>query len=337
MLKRFILICLVLLSTCQLFSQSKIYSSSDTLCKGESVIMTIDSSLPYDSVYWFKNDSLYLISDTNFLGIFDAELLDAGYYYYILRDSIFIDTSEIQYLHIENVKASFTINDSSQCFLSHLFIFNNESLNAKNYNWNYGDGTHASTITGFHVYTRAHEFTVKLNAESEFGCVDSVAKKIIVNRKPNKPIIKFQEPDEIICYDIASNYYWFRNDTLLFDNAKTIKVSGYGIYRVVVSNDSCFSDTSDVVDIVNHIFSTEFSNFLFFPNPVIDLFQINLGKFYNFVDVEILNCIGQKVFRKEYTSVVKIEESISLKGGLYYLVVKTKDSKQFIQHFIVIK
>jgi gliding motility-associated-like protein len=85
------------------------------------------------------------------------------------------DTFTAPEVVVPNVTANFsatptiTYNDPSDPVL-----FNNTSLNATEFNWNFGDLTTSTLQSPSHVYLQPGTFTVALYASNQYGCQDSL-------------------------------------------------------------------------------------------------------------------------------------------------------------------
>ncbi len=71
-----------------------------------------------------------------------------------------------------------------------LVRYENLTEGGLHYSWDLGDGTKSIEASPLHQYKRKGEFTVKLIATSEFGCVDSIEKQSIVEVK-SQPVLVF--------------------------------------------------------------------------------------------------------------------------------------------------
>ena len=60
-------------------------------------------------------------------------------------------------------------------------VFLNTSQNTNYYNWDFGDGNTGSFFNGFHSYTNAGSYTIKLVVEDLNGCLDSTYSNVTVN------------------------------------------------------------------------------------------------------------------------------------------------------------
>jgi PKD repeat protein len=80
--------------------------------------------------------------------------------------------------------ASFNINITNQCLANNSFTFSNTSTISAGtllFQWFFGDGTTANTISPAHAYTVAGTYTVKLIVTTGNGCKDSITKQVVVN------------------------------------------------------------------------------------------------------------------------------------------------------------
>ncbi|MBK8520588.1 MAG: PKD domain-containing protein [Chitinophagaceae bacterium] len=75
----------------------------------------------------------------------------------------------------------FSEPNAEQCFGNNQFNFINTSTvltGSMQYLWNFGDGTTSTFTNATHSYTAAGEYTVKMVATTDSGCVDSIYKNV---------------------------------------------------------------------------------------------------------------------------------------------------------------
>ncbi len=75
----------------------------------------------------------------------------------------------------------FSEPNAEQCFGNNQFIFINTSTvltGSMQYLWDFGDGTTSTFTNATHSYTAAGEYTVKMVATTDSGCVDSIYKNV---------------------------------------------------------------------------------------------------------------------------------------------------------------
>ena len=82
--------------------------------------------------------------------------------------------SKIRYLTVyPNPTAIFTTNPSTASITAPIITFNNTSLNAQSYIWDFGDSTVSQNASEIHTYGNLGVYQVTLIAISAGGCVDS--------------------------------------------------------------------------------------------------------------------------------------------------------------------
>ncbi len=113
-----------------------------------------------------------------------------------------------------NVKpsADFTVkSDSAQCLTNNQFKVANQSSVAQGsltYQWDFGDGTTASSPSPKHSYDSAGFYQIQLVATSDRGCRDTISRGVTVEPKPNAAF-GINDPGQ--CLD--SNQFNFTIDT----------------------------------------------------------------------------------------------------------------------------
>lgn len=104
--------------------------------------------------------------------------------------------------------SSFKVNNSGQCIDNNLFSFTNTSGGAVSYFWYFGDNQTSSQTSPTHSYTSSGTFTVKLVAESSFGCKDSISHNVDVYPLPTA---NFSVNNPSQCFD--NNFFIFTNSS----------------------------------------------------------------------------------------------------------------------------
>ena len=88
-----------------------------------------------------------------------------------------------------SVTSNFVANTTTYCNLPSTVNFNNTTLNANTYNWDFGDGGVSAATNPAHTYTSVGTYTVKLKANGCLSTVDSIIKpSYIVISIPNSPL-----------------------------------------------------------------------------------------------------------------------------------------------------
>lgn len=105
------------------------------------------------------------------------------------------------------------------------------------YEWEFGDGTDETQKNPMHNYDASGTYSVKMIATSEFGCVDSVRKSIVVSTKPTADFtftntcigdsVRFTNNSSITGSTITSNEWSFGNGNSTTTNAPSFRFT-YG-------------------------------------------------------------------------------------------------------------
>ncbi len=152
-----------------------------------------------------------------------------------------------------NPAVAFTINDSDQCVNGNNFIFTNNSTvssGTNTYLWNFGSSlndTNSQTTPPNKVYAFNGTYTVRLTATTNFGCVRSLDKQVVVYAKPT-PAYTVNDTDQCINGNsfvfsntstvnpfVALSYLWtFGDGTTSTQTSPTKTYSAVGTYPVKV-------------------------------------------------------------------------------------------------------
>ncbi len=218
-------------------------------------------------------------------------------------------------------QASFSVNDSSQCFKDNLFVLTNSTsidYGSLNYQWSLGDGTFSTLINPVHSYSTYDTFLIQLKATSQKGCSDSFSRWVYVWPMPHA---NYSVNDTEQC--LSNNLFVFTNlSTIPYGNMHAAWYFGDGdtsssyhsshaynyfdtfLTRLIQISEFGCSDTSTQQVFVN-------------PMPLAD-FQIN----------DTAQCLRNNLF-------VLTNTSYLFKGNMYY-DWQLSDSSQFnsthVQH-----
>ena len=81
--------------------------------------------------------------------------------------------------------SNFTPIQLDTCVLPINYNFQNNSIGASSYNWDFGDGSTSINTLPTHNYTSPGNFNVNLVVSNTYGCSDSISSNIIVNPAPD--------------------------------------------------------------------------------------------------------------------------------------------------------
>ncbi|MBL6962792.1 MAG: PKD domain-containing protein [Bacteroidetes bacterium] len=109
--------------------------------------------------------------------------------------------------------ASFSINNTSQCFGGNSFGFNNTSSiksGSLTYLWTFGDGNSSSSASPSYSYSSPGSYSVKLVVSSAYSCQDSVTQNVLVSPMP---IADFTISNDTQCLD--GNTFYFYDSSII--------------------------------------------------------------------------------------------------------------------------
>ncbi len=159
---------------------------------------------------------------------------------------------------------NFTVNDTDQCVNDNLYTFTNTSTINKGtltYNWDFGNDSTNTTTNPILTYNKDTTYPVRLLATSDFNCVDSITKFMLVFPKPQASF-GVNDTDQCIntnSFDFTNNttikygtltYNWdFGDGALSTDENPNYVYPVQGTYPVTLiakSNNDCFDTTMGI-------------------------------------------------------------------------------------------
>lgn len=154
-------------STC--FGNATVFNDS-TVTDGINSITNYTWNFGEGTTRTFTNPPFTHVYDTT--GTFGVSLLvvDA----YGCRDSI----TKPSVITITDPIAAFTISDTSICPSAPIVFTNISSGTNITYDWDFGDGTTANTVSPSHSYTVDGTYTARLIIRDQYGCSDTATKII---------------------------------------------------------------------------------------------------------------------------------------------------------------
>ena len=149
---------------------------------------------------------------------------------------------------------------SPQCFSNNNFTFNNNSVGATAYLWNFGDGNTSIDQVPTHSYSTAGNYTTKLMVTNSNGCADSTSNVTNVLAVPTSA---FTAP---AAQCILNNDFTFPNTstggaTYLWNfgdgNSSTLPnpthiystANAYNVKLIVTNNSGCWDTVSNVIHV----------------------------------------------------------------------------------------
>lgn len=209
----------------------------------------------------------------------------------------------------------FSINDSSQCFIGHHFVFTNTSkikTGTLTYGWNMGDATLLNTIDAAHDYASPASYKVKLRSISNFGCLDSIIRTIYVKANPTINLgkdttIKSNQSLTLNAGSGLDSIRWSNGATSITFTIDSANFGGLGVKNIHVDvyKNGCTASDSIVVTIKTsvgiNIVDGKF-NLSVYPNPVNELLQIKISGITEKANISLTDMLGNEIWSDIITS-----------------------------------
>ena len=178
---------------------------------------------------------------------------------------------------------------------------------------------------GAHVYSTTGYYTDSLTTAS--GCDSIVITHLIVNPIPTTPVIT-QNNSVLTSNAPFGNQWYSQNGIMVGDTNQSLTLTSNGDYYVIVTLNGCVSDTSNVLHITNVGVGENENNSTIniYPNPVANELIIEAKGNKEKIEFEILNAIGQVVFKGSLMEKT-IVQTKNFAQGMY--MVKLGNGKRF--------
>ena len=230
---------------------AKLNMTPDTICYGDEVGFYISDQVNVSDFYWDFGDGSGIDSinsqithDYFSYGTIYPSLIYTDQFGYCIK-------SDIDTLYVWEVIADFEMSDSVGCTPLQINFLNN-SLNADNSYWSFGDGGQSTLTNSYHEYNGAGTYYPQLIISNYFGCSDTITDDLIVYPLP---IVSIKD-DSLICLGdtiqlFASGgeeYHWFPDDFLSDpDTSDPYSIPENTItYNVAVTDSNTCTDNASV-------------------------------------------------------------------------------------------
>ena len=165
--------------------------------------------------------------------------------------------------------ADFTINDTDQCINNNVFSISDLSYtdtgSITQRQWKFSDGTSVDDLVDYDkIFSQSGDHTISIRVANDFGCSDSLTKKIIVFKNPDGTISvnKSSQCEDVQDFDFNfvgdntsnTSYFWVYGDDSSFSSSTLQDIqfpeSGMQNIRVrVTGNNGCTYQTSRLVNV----------------------------------------------------------------------------------------
>ncbi len=205
-----------------------------------------------------------------------------------------------------------------------------ETTNINSYIWTLPIGaTGASTTNSITVNYLFYALSGNIIVKGHNSCGDGVSSSlaITVNSKPSTPVIT--QNLSIITSNTSNGNQWYFNGSAIpgaTNQSHTCNVNGD--YYDIVTLNGCSSDPSNTINInnVGMVFIENNKTFKVYPNPVSNELIIEINGNTEKTNFEILNAIGQIVFKGNLIERTIVNIS-TFSNGLY--MIKFENGKTF--------
>ena len=194
------------------------FACPDTLCKSEYynfVVITNNSYIDSGTIssYWAFSDGTTDIAANPVKTLLNNNNLNIKLL--ITSNNNCIDSLSKTVVINQKPIISFSVNDSVQCFKNNQFIFSKSITNSNLFSWNFGDSSSSNLSNPTKIYSKTGSFLVRLFAQNNNGCSDSMFKTITIN---TNAIADFNINNAVQC--LSKNSFTF-NNTSTNSNAQT--------------------------------------------------------------------------------------------------------------------
>ena len=291
------------------FSQTEYLLDADTIHACAYDTVTLDAGNGYDTYSWSNGeDTQFTKIDTTGIGLNGIKLFSIvmvnGQEY---TDSVWVSFHQ-------PVASTF---DVDTCAYSTVDLVASGGVS---YHWDtYGDTCCIST------YLNDEIRNIVVTVYDAYGCYDTDTATLTPYSKPSQPYI-YKDNDSLFCDTDGTNYEWYLNSAIIQNTTQTIDPPESGDYQVIVYNNVCPSDISDIYSYTAPTGIVDFEDNLgmkLYPNPTNGLLFINFEKSFDDLILVLFSSDGKKILTKQLENIEKGDtEEFDLGDfpkGLYFI------------------
>ena len=298
--------------------------------KSRFSVVCAGNSLTY---VWRKNGVIIPGENNSFYDINSLKKSDEGNYQVTISNAFGSVTSDIAKLTVNTLPSTsgLIIGETEICQGQNTVTYTALSINnATSYVWTLPAGATGTSTTNritVNYLSSAVSGNITIRGRNLYGDGAISTLVIGVNAKPSKPIITQNGP--ILHSDAINGNQWYNQYGLInIASNQDYTVSVTGDYYVIVTLLGCSSDASNIINVMTTAIEVTENNksIKIYPNPVSNELIIEIEGNNRKVNFEILNLIGQVVFKGNLTEKTVVQTS-SFAPGVY--VIKLENGKTF--------
>ncbi|MEI6346459.1 MAG: LamG-like jellyroll fold domain-containing protein [Bacteroidota bacterium] len=205
--------------------------------------------------------------------------------------------------------------------------------NATSYIWTLPSGaTGTSSTNSITVSYGTSAIYGDITVKGHNTCGDGITSTlpIVVNTIPTTPII-ILTGNNVLHSDATIGNQWY-NQSGIINGAinQNYPAISNGDYYVIVTTNGCSSDTSNTIHIINTGISSNQGNksILVYPNPVSNELTLEIEDNTKLIYFEILNSIGQVIFKGDLLNKTTVETS-TFAPGVYLIKLENGELLEF--------
>ena len=153
--------------------------------------------------------------------------------------------------------------------------------------------------------------------------------------------IYFSQNGYLAPTELGDSYEWLECDSagftsLVGETGPTYTPSSTGSYAVAVSNQGCVDTSACLPFYISGmgIMSTLPILPTLRPNPINESLSIDFGMRYEAIDLLLIDAIGQKIFKRKYSNVQRLNEPLDLSAGVYFLWIESEDGGRALMRIL---
>ncbi|MBI4645427.1 MAG: T9SS type A sorting domain-containing protein [Bacteroidia bacterium] len=227
------------------------------------------------------------------------------------------DTDDL-FINVYPLPTAFAGNDQVLCHGDSTFL---NATGGLIYQWNNG-------VNNNQYFSPQSTTTYTVTVTDNNGCIDTDDVVISVNSIPSTPSI-VQIGNDLVSSSISGNQWYLNNDIIQGETDQTYTPVQNGDYFVIINQNGCFSDTSNLLT-VTWVGISDLTNNLrlkIYPNPVKNNISI-ISYDNNIKKVELIDILGNVLL--VYKTHLDIQKTVNINidevpNGMYFIRLNTTD------------